>query len=186
MYVYVCVCVCIHGVTGGTDQTSGECSLGHTIPIYPKTPISKVQWLRRYWPEKFETLTAVLTYWLPNTYWNWQEYVVSVVLISVHNIKVTCEWHKAIKQNDKNTSPYVFRHSLAYHQGAPSCTKQLLNLKASFPSWALTNFTTVTYNCVLPDDGPVSPATCRSWCVVCGIVTLIQHRALVGLNCNKC
>jgi len=21
------------GVTGGTDQTSGECSLGHTIPI---------------------------------------------------------------------------------------------------------------------------------------------------------
>ena len=23
----------IQGVTGGTDQTSGECSLGHTIPI---------------------------------------------------------------------------------------------------------------------------------------------------------
>ena len=23
----------IKGVTGGTDQTSGECSLGHTIPI---------------------------------------------------------------------------------------------------------------------------------------------------------
>ena len=23
----------IRGVTGGTDQTSGECSLGHTIPI---------------------------------------------------------------------------------------------------------------------------------------------------------
>ena len=39
----------------------------------------------------------LLTYWVPNTYWNWQEYVVSVVLISVHNIKVTCEWHKAIK-----------------------------------------------------------------------------------------
>jgi len=32
------------------------------------------------------------TYWLPNTYWNWQEYVVSVMLISVLNIKVTCEW----------------------------------------------------------------------------------------------
>jgi len=27
------------------------------------------------------------TYWLPNTYWNWQEYVVSVMLISVLNIK---------------------------------------------------------------------------------------------------
>ena len=23
----------IQGVTGGTDQSSGECSLGHTIPI---------------------------------------------------------------------------------------------------------------------------------------------------------
>ena len=23
----------IQGVTGGTDQNSGECSLGHTIPI---------------------------------------------------------------------------------------------------------------------------------------------------------
>ena len=49
----------IQGVTGGTDQTSEECSFGHTIPIQPKTPISKVQWLRRYWPEKIETLTAI-------------------------------------------------------------------------------------------------------------------------------
>jgi len=45
----------------------------------------------------------LLTYWLPNTYWNWQEYVVSVMLISVLNIKVTCEWHKTIKWNYKNT-----------------------------------------------------------------------------------
>ena len=29
LYVYIY----IQGVTGGTDQTSGECSLGHTIPI---------------------------------------------------------------------------------------------------------------------------------------------------------
>ena len=43
------------------------------------------------------------TYWLPNTYWNWQEYVVYVMLISVHNIKITCEWHKAIKLNYKNS-----------------------------------------------------------------------------------
>jgi len=27
------VTFCIQGVTGGTDQTSGECSLGQTIPI---------------------------------------------------------------------------------------------------------------------------------------------------------
>jgi len=44
----------------------------------------------------------LLTYWLRNTYWNWQEYVVSVMLIAVRNIKVTCEWHKAIKFNYKN------------------------------------------------------------------------------------
>ena len=49
----------------------------------------------------------LLTYWLPNTYWNWQEYVVSVMLISVHNSKVICEWHKAIKQNYKNTRTRV-------------------------------------------------------------------------------
>jgi len=45
----------------------------------------------------------LLTYWLPNTYWNWQEYVVYVILIAVRNIKVTCEWYKAIKLNYKNT-----------------------------------------------------------------------------------
>ena len=49
----------------------------------------------------------LLTYWLPNTYWNWQEYVVSVMLISVLNIKLTCEWHKAIKLNYKNTRTRV-------------------------------------------------------------------------------
>jgi len=47
------------------------------------------------------------TYWLPNSYWNWQEYVVSVMLISVLNIKVTCEWHKATKLNYKNTRKTV-------------------------------------------------------------------------------
>jgi len=41
------------------------------------------------------------TYWLPNSYWKWQQYVVSVMLISVLNIKVTCEWHKAINLNCK-------------------------------------------------------------------------------------
>jgi hypothetical protein len=47
------------------------------------------------------------TYWLPNTYWNWQKYVVSVILISVLNIKPTCGWHKAIKLNYKNTRTHV-------------------------------------------------------------------------------
>ena len=49
----------------------------------------------------------LLTYWLPNTYWNWQECVVSVMLIAVRNIKLTCEWHKAIKLNYKNTRTRV-------------------------------------------------------------------------------
>ena len=49
----------------------------------------------------------LLTYWLPNTYWNWQEYVVSTMLIAVCNIKFTCEWHKAIKLNYKNTRTRV-------------------------------------------------------------------------------
>ena len=41
------------------------------------------------------------TYWLPNTYSNWQEYVVYVMLISVHNIKVTCEWHHHHRHDKK-------------------------------------------------------------------------------------
>jgi hypothetical protein len=52
----------------------------------------------------FETLTAV-TYLLIIKYiLKWQEYVVSVMLISVRNIKVTCEWHKAIKLNYKKSA----------------------------------------------------------------------------------
>ena len=47
------------------------------------------------------------TYWLPNSYWNWQEYVVSLMLISALNIKITCEWHKAIKLNYKNTRTHI-------------------------------------------------------------------------------
>jgi len=49
----------------------------------------------------------LLRYWLLNTYWNWQEYVVSVMLIALRNIKVTFEWHKAIKLNYKYTRSRV-------------------------------------------------------------------------------
>ena len=31
--LYVYIYIYIQGVTGGKDQTSGECSLGQTIPI---------------------------------------------------------------------------------------------------------------------------------------------------------
>ena len=60
------------------------------------------------------------TYWLPNSYWNWQEYVVSVMLISVLNIKVNCEWHKAINLNCKVHRTRVIIHrvrSTIHHTG---------------------------------------------------------------------
>jgi len=88
------------------------------------------------------------TYWLPNTYWNWQEYVVSIMLISVLNIKLTCEWHKAIKLNYKNSRinpAVVFRvpstlHCacisssnavLSYRVGRSSCAVKLSNVRSA-------------------------------------------------------
>jgi hypothetical protein len=47
------------------------------------------------------------TYWLSNSWWNWQEYVVSVMLIPVRIIKLTCEWHKPIKLSCKNARTTV-------------------------------------------------------------------------------
>ena len=70
----------------------------------------------RQW--NFKLWQLLHTYWLPNSYWNWQEYVVSVMLISVLNIKVTCEWHRAIKLNDKNT-----RHTVVFVLRRPSTVR---------------------------------------------------------------
>ena len=69
------------------------------------------QWSLKLWQ-------LLHTYWLPNSYWNWQEYVVSVMLISVLNIKVTCEWHKAIKLSDKNS-----RHTVVFVLRLPSTVR---------------------------------------------------------------
>jgi hypothetical protein len=33
IYIYIYIYIYIQGVTGGTDNTSGGCSLGQTIPI---------------------------------------------------------------------------------------------------------------------------------------------------------
>ena len=79
------------------------------------------------------------TYWLPNTYWNWQEYVVYVMLISVHNIKVTCEWHKAIKLNYKNSRTNTrgclrvpsSNEVLSYRFGRGSCAVKLANVRSA-------------------------------------------------------
>ena len=71
LVAHICVCVCarararmlariyIQCVPGGKDLTPGGCSLGQTIPIKPKTPLSKAQWLRRYLASKSEGLFGV-------------------------------------------------------------------------------------------------------------------------------
>ena len=43
IYIYIYIRVYIQRVTGGTDQTSGGCSLCETISKKTKTPISKVE-----------------------------------------------------------------------------------------------------------------------------------------------
>ena len=73
----------------------------------PKHLYPKLNGYRDNGQRSLKLWQLLLTYWLPNTYWNWQEYVVSVMLISVCNIKVTCEWHKAITLNYKNTRTRV-------------------------------------------------------------------------------
>ena len=73
----------------------------------PKHLYPKLNGYRDNGQRSLKLWQLLLTYWLPNTYWNWQEYVVSVMLIAVRNIKVTCEWHKVIKLNYKNTRTRV-------------------------------------------------------------------------------
>jgi hypothetical protein len=58
----------------------------NTKHLYPK-----LNGYRNNGQRSLKLWQLLLTYWLTNTYWNWQEYVVSVMLISVLNIKVTCE-----------------------------------------------------------------------------------------------
>jgi len=116
------------------------------------------------------------TYWLPNTYWNWQEYVVSVMLISVLNIKVTCEWQKAIKLNYKNSrtnAAVVFRvpstlhcacisssnDVLSYCVGRSSCAVKLANVRS-----ARSQMTTGRGGCLALSR--LMPYSCR--CTVCG------------------
>ena len=80
------------------------------------------------------------TYWLPNTYWNWQEYVVSVMLISVLNIKVTCEWHKVIKLNYKNSRNYAavaFGVPSTLHCACISSSNEVLSYRVGLSSCAV-------------------------------------------------
>ena len=64
IYMYVCDydngCVCMYtGCPRSIGPNFGGMFLRSNYNDLTKTPISNVQWLRRYWPEKFETLTAI-------------------------------------------------------------------------------------------------------------------------------
>ena len=50
---------------------------------------------------EFWNFDSCYTYWLPNTYWNWQEYVVYEMSISVLNIKVTLSYIKQLNWTTK-------------------------------------------------------------------------------------
>ena len=116
IYIYIYVYVYMYKtVRGGIYRMSQEeCArLWESVPyvkLYRYSPKHLYPNLIGYGDNGQRSLKLwqlLLTYWLPNTYWNWQEYVVSVILIAARNIKVTCEWHKAIKLNYKNTRTRV-------------------------------------------------------------------------------
>ena len=90
----------------------------------PKHPYPKLNGYGDNGKRSLKLWQLLLTYWLPNSYWNWQAYVVSVMLISVLNIKVTCEWHKAIKlnyKNTRNTAAGVLDFQALYISGIRKC-----------------------------------------------------------------
>ena len=106
--IVVFVTVCIYRVSHELRSLFRE-SVPY-VKVYrynPKHLYPKLNGFRDNVKRSLKVWQQLHTYWLPISYWNWQEYVVSVMLLSVLNIKLTCEWHKAIKLNYKNTRPHV-------------------------------------------------------------------------------
>jgi hypothetical protein len=100
--VHISVCICIYRVS-----QEERAKLREGVPyvkLYRYNPKHLYPKLNGYGDNGQRNLKLwqlLHTYWLPNSYWHWQAYVVSVMLIYVLNIKVTCEWHKAINLNSK-------------------------------------------------------------------------------------
>ena len=95
----------------GCPRRNGQ-NFGRVFLMLNYTDITQNTYIRSWTvtgngKRSLKLLQLLHAYWLPNSYWYWQEYVVSVMLISVLNIKVTCERHKAIKLNYKNTRTTV-------------------------------------------------------------------------------
>ena len=107
--IWARVCVCVYRVSQEECETLRESVPWVKLYRYnPKHLYPKLNGYGDNGQRSLKLWQLLHTYWLPNTYWNWQEYAVSVMLISVLNIKVTCEWHKAIKLNYKNSRIHVF------------------------------------------------------------------------------
>ena len=108
---HMCVCIYIYIYIYIYRVSQEECArLRESVPYVKLYRYNLYRKLNGYGDNDQRSLKLwqlLLTYWLPNTHWNWQEYVVSVMLIAVRNIKVTFEWHKAIKLNYKNTPTRV-------------------------------------------------------------------------------
>ena len=102
IYIYICVCIYIYRVSQ-EERTKLREGVPY-VKLYrynPKHLCPKLNGFQDNGKWSLKLWQLLHTYWLPNSYWNWQEYVVSIMLISVLNIKVTCEWHKAINLNCK-------------------------------------------------------------------------------------
>ena len=80
-------------IVKNTECPRGECArLRQNVPYAkvhrynPKHLYPKLNCYRDNGERSLKVWQLLHTYWLPNTYWNCQEYVVSVMLISVLNI----------------------------------------------------------------------------------------------------
>ena len=123
----VCVCVCMYiYIYIYTVSQEERTKLREGVPyikVYRYSPKHLYPKLNGYGDNGKRSMKLwqlLHTYSLPNSYWNWQECVVSVMLISVLNIKVTCEWHKAINLNCKVPRTRVIIHrvrSTIHHTG---------------------------------------------------------------------
>ena len=109
MYVcmFVCVCVCVCMYTGCPRRNVPD--FGRVFVMLKYTDITQNTYVQSW------TVTVIMAreVWNFDSCYTLIDYqihiktVVSVMLISVLNIKLTCEWHKAIKLNYKNTRTHV-------------------------------------------------------------------------------
>ena len=130
----------------------------------PQHPCPKLNGFRDNGKWSLKLWQLLHTYWLPNSCWNWQENVVSVMLISVLNIKVTCEWHKAINLNCKVSRTHETIHrvrSTIPHTG-------MLSGDVTRLAWN-------AYPCICQASRVTSPLSIPVWCIVLRTLCIITR-----------